>query len=92
MHVGKTAVFNVSCDGVPVQRVFSVKYLGVLLDDTLNGSAHVTALIKTAVAKLAFLYCHSSLLDFHTHIALCNALIQPHIDYCASSWYSGLSI
>ena len=83
--------FIVRCDGVIVKRVFTVKYLGVILDETLSGSAHAMVVLKTAVAKLAFLYRNLALLDFYTRKNLCNALIQPHIDYCASSWYSGLS-
>ena len=42
--------------------------------------------------RLAFLYRCSSLLDQKCRKMLCSALLQPHIDYCCSSWYSGLTV
>ena len=47
--------------------------------------------MKTCTGRLAFLYRNSSLLDFHCRKTLCSALIQPYLDYCTSSWYSGLT-
>ena len=76
---------------MPVQRNFEVKYLGVLLDDRLTGSSHVRNMLKTSMGKLSFLCRNSSFLDFSCRKLLCSALIQPYIDYCSSSWYSGLS-
>ena len=83
--------FNVSCDGVPVTRVFSVRYLGVILDACLSGAEHVGNLMKTCANRLAFLYRNSRFLDTNSRKTLCSALIQPHLDYCSSSWYSGIT-
>ena len=105
LHVGKTESllfgtksrlkrvddFQVFCEGTAVNRVFQVKYLGVLLDCNLSGSLHVGSVLKTCIGRLSFLYRNSSLLDFHCRKTLCMSLIQPYIDYCASSWYEGLS-
>ena len=106
LHVGKTECllfgskrrlkgvgeFQVFCDGTPVVRMFSVKYLGVLLDTNLDGSAHACSLMKTCAGKLAFLYRYSNFLDKRSRQTLCSSLIQPSIDYCCSSWHGGLSI
>ena len=76
LHVGKTECmlfgsrnklkragdFQVFCEGKAVQRVSQVKYLGVILDETLSGFAHVSGVVKTCVGRLAFLYCNSSLI------------------------------
>ena len=83
--------FQVVCEGRAVQRVDHVKYLGVLLDASLSGANHVTHVLKTCVGRLAFLYRNSNLLDFDSRKTLCTSLIQPHIDYCCSSWYEGLT-
>ena len=105
LHVGKTESllfgtksrlkrvgdFQVFCEGTAVNRVFHVKYLGVLLDCNLSGSLHVSSVLKTCIGRLSFLYRNSSLLDFRCRKTLCMSLIQPYIDYCASSWYEGLS-
>lgn len=70
LHVGKTECllfgskralkragnFLVSCDGAAVERVHSVKYLGIQLDENLSGSVHAGELVKTCSARLNFLY------------------------------------
>ena len=76
---------------MPVQRNHEVKYLGVLLDDRLTGSVHVSNMLKTCMGRLSFLYRNSSFLDFNCRKMLCSSLVQPYLDYCSSSWYSGVS-
>ena len=92
LHVGKTECllfgsggrlkgvgeFRVTCDGSPVQRVYNVKYLGVMLDERLNGSTHVGNLLKTCSARLAFLYRNSSLLDYRCRKTLFCAHTASH--------------
>ena len=105
LHVGKTesilfgtqrrlngvGEFKVFCDGTPVARVSHVKYLGVVMDSNLSGSEHARSVLKTCFSRLAFLFRNSSFLDFQSRKLLCSALIQPHLDYCSSSWYKGLN-
>ena len=106
LHVGKTECllfgskkrlkgvgdFLVLCDGIPVERKFCVKYLGVQLDSNINGSVHAGNLMKACAGRLSFLHRYASHLDRKCRQTLCSALIQSHIDYCCSSWYSGLSV
>ena len=82
---------NVTCDGVAVRRVQEVKYLGVLLDSCLNGNRHVSSVLKICAGRLAFLYRNSRYLDFYSRKILAAALVQPYMDYCISSWFSGIS-
>ena len=98
LHVGKTECllfgsgarlkgvgeFRVTCEGSPVKRVFNVKYLGVTLDERLNGSTHVGNILKTCSARLAFLYRNSSLLDSKCRKTLCSALIHSHTAHTQS--------
>ena len=58
----------------------------------LSGSPHINSLLRSCMARLAFLYRNSSLLNFQSRKALCSSLIQPYIDYCSTSWYEGLSV
>ena len=106
LHIGKTEFIlfgsrvklkraldaQVMCDGIVVKRVETVKYLGMLLDSCLSGNAHVASVIKTCAGRLSFLHRYSRYLDFDSRKILCSALIQPYLDYCISSWYSGISI
>ena len=105
LHVGKTesllfgskrklnkvSSFCIYCDGVPVERVYKVKYLGVNLNSDLDGSFHALTVLKASAGRLAFLYRQSNLLSRDLRQTLCASLIQPYIDNCCSSWYTGLS-
>ena len=57
----------------------------------MSGVEHALELLNKCVGRLFFLYRNSSFLDVSCRRILCLALIQPHIDYCCSSWYSGLT-
>ena len=83
--------FKVELNSVAISRVTSVKYLGVHLDQFLDFSLHVDAIIKKAGAKLSFLYRSGHLLKSRIRKLLCHTLIFSGLEYCASSWYYSLS-
>ena len=105
LHVGKTesilfgssrrlrrvSNYQITCEGMPVKQVATVTYLGVQLNETLNGKSHAEGLIKKCGSRISFLYRNSAILDKRSRKSLCTALIQPYLDYCCSSWFSGLS-
>jgi len=106
LHLGKTesvlfgtkrrlkrvGEFRVMCGDTVVKRSHSVKYLGVQLDESLDGKGHAISVINKVAARISFLYRNSLLLDFKSRKTLCAALVQPYFEYCCSSWYSGLSV
>jgi len=69
----------------------SIKYLGVTLDQYLSGDIMVNSIINKVSGKLKFLYRHSQYFNQKLRKNLCSALLQCHIDYCCTSWYSGLN-
>ena len=83
--------FRISCFGIDIKKVSTVKYLGVHLDDNLSGNVQAMDVLKKASARLSFLYRKSNLLDFRSRVVLCMALIQPFFDYCSISWYTGIN-
>ena len=83
--------FQVTCEGSLVNQVADVTYLGVKLDEQMDGRAHAAGLIKKCAGRMAFLFRNSNLLSFQNRKTLCSALVQPYLDYCCSSWYSGLT-
>ena len=105
LHVGKTECivfgsprrlrtltnFQVACDGQPVKRVTAVKYLGVILDENMKGSQHVSDVFKKCAGRISFLFRNASLLNFHCRKLLCSAFITRYLDYWCTSWYAGLS-
>ena len=87
----KVREFQVICDGMAVNRVISVRYLGVKLDENLSFKTHASEVINKCAGRIAFLYRNSLVLDCKSRNILCNSLIQPYLDYCSSSWYSSLT-
>ena len=57
----------------------------------MKGGTHANDVIKKCAGRISFLFRYSSLLDFHCRKIMCSALIIPYLDYCSSSWYSGLT-
>ena len=104
LHLGKTECilfgpkrrlkrvtdFTVKLGNAEVNRVTSVKYLGVFLDQHMNFSTHVENVLSKARSKLAFLYRNRGFLNYRTRKLLCQSLIFSCIEYCSSSWYPGL--
>ena len=106
LHVGKTeCIFfgssrrlnqigdiQITCDGMAIKRVTTVKYLGVTLDQQFKFDHHVLDVINRCAGRISFLYRNLHFLDFDCRRTLCNSLIQPYMDYCCSSWYTSISL
>ena len=90
-RLSKVADFQISCSGTVINRVSTVKYLGVTLDQNLKFGEYLEGVIKQCAGRISFLFRQSALLDLNCRRILCNALIQPYLDYCCTAWYSSLS-
>ena len=105
LHLGKTEAilfgsrrklkdakdFIVKCNDITIKNVKYVKYLGLLIDETLSGEKIVSNILKKASSRLKFLYRYSEILNTNSRKTLCSALIQCYFDYSSSSWYSGIN-
>ena len=68
---------ELSIDNVPIEKVTSVKSLGIFIDENLRWQAHIDKLSKTfpsGAIKRITLHC------------VYNALIQSQFDYCNIAW------
>ena len=65
----------------------TVEYLGCCLDSNLNGESMASRVLKKINTKLNFLLRQRNCLNYSFRRFLCNALIQPHLDYGCTSWY-----
>jgi ribonuclease P/MRP protein subunit RPP40 len=106
LHIGKTECmlfgtrrrlkkageYVVTLSGEIIKRVTSVRYLGVILDENMNAQEHVLVVLKKSLARISFLYRKAFVLDTRTRKLLCSALIQPYLDFCCASWYTGLTV
>ena len=73
---------NLNIGGQKIERVDSIKYLGVLLDDRLTFEDHIQYVIGKSTEKLGMLRRFREFLDRKTSILLYKILVLPHIDYC----------
>ena len=105
LHVGKTECiifgskrklselreFGVTYGNNEIKGQTSVKYLGVVIDQCLSSETMVNNVISKTIGKLKFLYRYKNCLNQILSKNLCMALLQCHLDYCASIWYPTLS-
>ena len=105
LHLGKTECilfgpkrklkyflnFTICCNNHVINATEHVKYLGVYIDNSLSGDLIVDSVVQKVNSRLKFLYRQARFLDFKCKMSLCASLIQCHIDYACSAWYSGLS-
>ena len=66
-----------------------VKYLGLVMDTNLSSHVTVMSIVKKAHARLKCMYRHRNSFGKMSRQLLSSALIQPHFDYAATSWYMG---
>ena len=82
----------VKCYGTEIQSTDSVTYLGADLDCCLTGESMGNKIIKKTNARLKFLFRKAKYLNTHTRRLLASALVQCHLDYACSFWFSGLTL
>ena len=74
--------------GVPIDRVTSYKYLGVLLSSDLSWPPHVERQCATGKQLLGLLYRQFSkqITDPSVLFRLFCSLVRPHLEYAAQVW------
>ena len=74
-------------NGSPLERVYSFKYLGIILNSQLSWSPQIDYICSKTRKVLGFIfrnfYFHSS---FSALLKLYQSLILPHLSYCSSLW------
>ncbi|MEE4247207.1 MAG: reverse transcriptase family protein [Kangiellaceae bacterium] len=69
-----------------ILRVTSTRFLGVILNETLNWSEHINN-IRNKISKGIGILCKAcKVFDTTTCITLYNAFIYPYLSYCIEIW------
>ena len=68
--------------GEEIEQVEVMKYLGVMLDNNLNFSAHIEHLGKKATQKLGAIAKVRKCINRSTTLMLYKSMVLPHFDYC----------
>ena len=89
-RLGISSEKNVTCGETMVASTKSVRYLGVDLDQSLDGNYIAENILKKGNSRLKFLWRHAKFLNTNPRKLLASALIQCHFDYACSAWFIGL--
>ena len=106
LHMGKTEVilfgskrklnkYNdfsiVLSDGQTIRAKQSVIYLGLELNQYLDGEQIVLNIVKKVNSRLKFLYRQANYFNKNVKKMICSALVLCLFDYSISAWYGGIS-
>ena len=77
---------TIKLDGSEINKVETVKSLGVHIDKHLSWSVHIEKITKKIASAIGALKHVRSFITTKTAVQIYQALIQPHFDYCCSVW------
>ena len=76
----------ISFNGRQVQKVNSIKFLGVILDDTISWVEHINSLKNKISKSIGIIAKARKYLNYSTLLTLYNSFVYPHLVYCIESW------
>ena len=89
----RTVISPIVINGEPVEQVDSFKYLGVILDEKLSFTEHVTAVQKKSQQRLHVLRkLRAFYVDPLLLLRLYRSIIEPVLTYCNICYYPALSV
>ena len=78
-------------NNVPIQEVENTKFLGVIIDDDLNWSNHISYINSKIAKGIGFICSARKFLSKSALINLYCAFIFPYLIYCVEAWGNALS-
>ena len=89
----RTVISPIVINGELVEQVDSFKYLGVILDEKLSFTEHVTAVQKKSQQRLHVLRkLRAFYVDPLLLLRLYRSIIEPLLTYCSICYYPALSV
>ena len=73
-------------DNSEIEKVFSTKFLGVIINENLTWSDHIHVLLNKTSKNLGIICKLSKSLPFDILHTLYNTLIDPYLQYCNIAW------
>ena len=79
--VKKAKNTEIKLNGETLRQVPSYKYLGLILDSTMNYNLHVNQVVRTVLHKLMLLSKMKKYLKDDTALNIYKSMILPYLDY-----------
>jgi hypothetical protein len=77
---------NIQIEGIQIERVKVVKFLGLMIDECLNWKSHISALSNKIAKNIGVINRIKLFLNKPTLKTLYFTLIHPHLLYCIMLW------
>ena len=77
---------NISINNIQIEKVNSIKFLGVEIDSLLNWNCHINVIQRKISRSLGIMYQVKNKINVDSKLTLYNTLIFPHLLYCCSVW------
>ena len=77
---------ELSIDNVPIEQAFSVKSLGIHIDEYLTWHSHIDKLCKKIASTVGAIKRVEPFVPQFTLLNTYNSLVQSHFDYCSLVW------
>ena len=85
LHLG---TFVPKIAGIPIERKTVARFLGVIIDDKLSWSHHITAIRSKMSKFIGILYKLKHTLPLKARLLTFNSLVQSHLNYASLVWGS----
>lgn len=82
--IDEEALEYLTINGVRLDRVKSIKYLGVMIDSGLKFTEHVNYVEKKIARSVGFMSRTCKYVYRHYKIKVYRAIVEPHFVYCSS--------
>ena len=77
---------HLTVDGIPLETVYSTKYLGVNISSDLTWGQHISITYKKAKQHLGLLHRKFHQASPQVRSKLYSSVILPKLEYCSSVW------
>ena len=79
---------SITIDNTPIQKVTHTKFLGVIIDDKLSWSQHISHIRNKIAKSLGIILKARKVFTKNTLLSLYNTLVYPYLCYCIHVWGS----
>ena len=77
---------DIKINDISIERVYTTKFLGVLIDHQLNWKEHIDYICNKVSRNIAVIFKASNVLNTKSLHSLYCTLILPYLNYCLENW------
>ena len=75
-----------SISNIPIERKTEARFLGVIIDETLNWTRHVKTVISKMSRYVGIMYKLKKFLPLKVRLQIYHSFIQSHLNFCSLVW------